>query len=403
MKPPFLLSFVLFLVFSASALSTREPASSPPLDAPKLGVIGAAMDGAISARQAAGTVTLVMQDGKVVHHQAAGFADLAQKKPMSPDAIFWIASMTKSVNATAVMILVDEGKLALDEPASKWLPDLGKVKLANGQPPARPITLRDLLSHTAGITFPKRAPTDGAMSLKTYVASLVKTPLSFEPGSAYEYGFGPTIAGRIVEIAGGMKYDQFLTRRILAPLGMKDTMFNPDEAHRARIARTYKMDEETHELVPGYNPFVTSDVTVKHMVEPSGGLFSTAADMGRFYAMIANRGELDGVRIVSAKSVAEMTRAHHAGGKELNYGLGWQCNTEAQRVCPAMPVGSFGHGGAFATNGWIDPAHKIVTVFMVQNVLVPDSGKPRDAFQHAVMSAAGEDAPPPPSAKTPGQ
>lgn len=353
------------------------------------------MEQAVAAKQAAGVVTLMMKDGRVVHHESAGFADLAQKVPMTKDALFWIASMTKSVNATAVMVLVDEGKLSLDEPASKWLPDLGNVKLANGQPPARPVTLRDLLSHTSGITFPKRAPTDGAMFLKTYVAGLVKTPLSFEPCSAYEYGFGPTVAGRIVEIASGMKYDEFLKSRIFEMLGMKDTMFNPDEAHRARIARTYKMDEETHELVPGYNPFVTSDVTVKHMVEPSGGLFSTAADMGRFYAMIANNGELDGVRVLSAKAVAEMTKPHHAGGKELTYGLGWQCNTLTQRVCAAMPVGSFGHGGAFATNGWVDPVHKLVTVFMVQNVLVPDSGKPRDAFQKLATEAAGIVVPPP--------
>lgn len=361
------------------------------------------MEMAVSAKQTAGVVTLVMKDGRLLHHEAAGFADVAANKPMPKDALFWIASMTKSVNATAVMVLVDEGKLSLDEPASKWLPEAGKVVLANGQPPARPITLRDLLSHTAGITFPKRAPSNGAVSLKAYVASLLKTPLSFEPGSAYEYGFGPTIAGRIVEIASGMKYDAFLARRIFEPLGMNDTMFNPDEPHRARIARTYKMDDETRELAPGYNPFVTPDATVKHMVEPSGGLFSTAADMGRFYAMIANGGELDGVRIVSAKSVAEMTKPHHAGGKELNYGLGWQCNTETQRVCGSMPVGSFGHGGAFATSGWIDPVHKIATVFMVQNVLVPDSGKPRDAFQKIVMESAGITVPPPATSKKPGK
>jgi CubicO group peptidase (beta-lactamase class C family) len=237
------------------------------------------------------------------------------------------------------------------------------------------------------------------VSLKAYVASLLKTPLAFQPGSAYEYGFGPTVAGRILELASGMKYDAFLKAKIFTPLGMKDTQFNPDDAHRARIARTYKMDDETHELVPGYNPFVTSDASVTHMVEPSGGLFSTAADMGRFYAMIANGGELDGVRILSEKSVRDMTTPVSAGGKALNYACGWQCNIETQRVNSQMPVGSFGHGGAFATNGCVDPRSKIVTVFMVQNVLVPDSGKPKDAFQHLVMEAAGIQVPPPPAAK----
>lgn len=359
------------------------------LDAAKLAAIHPAMEEAVKAKQAAGIVTLVMKKGKVVHHDAAGMADIAKGRAMEKDALFWIASMTKSVNGAAILCLVDDGKLSLDEPASKWLPELAKVTVAGGAKPEKPITLRMLLSHTAGIAFPPRKPTDGAISLKSYVASLIKTPLAFQPGSAYEYGFGPTVAGRILEIVSGMKYEDFLRTRLFEPLGMKDTTFHPDDAHRARIARTYKMDEDTHELVPGYNPFVTSDASVQHMPEPAGGLFSTAQDMGRFYAMVANGGELDGKRILSTKAVKEMLTPVTAGGKQLNYSCGWMHNTDKQRVCAAMPVGSHGHGGAFATNGWIDPASGLVTVFMVQNVLVPDSGKPRDAFQKLVMEAAG--------------
>ncbi|MFC5453708.1 serine hydrolase domain-containing protein [Prosthecobacter fluviatilis] len=375
------------------------PALLPALDEARLAAIHPAMEAAVKAKQAAGIVTLVMEKGRVVHHDAAGMADVAKGRAMEKDALFWIASMTKSINGTAVMVLVDEGKLSLDEPASKWLPELGKVKLADGSAPEKPITLRMLLSHTAGIAFPRRAPSDGAISLKAYVASLLKTPLAFQPGSAYEYGFGPTVAGRIIEVVSGMKYDAFLQAKIFTPLGMKDTMFNPDDVHRARIARTYKMDDETHELVPGYNPFVTSDASVTHMVEPSGGLFSTAADMGRFYSMIGNGGELDGVRIISEKSVKDMTTPVSAGGRQLNYACGWQVNTETQRVNSQMPVGSHGHGGAFATNGCIDPQSGIVTVYMVQNVLVPDSGKPKDAFQRLVMEAAGIKVTPPPAVK----
>ena len=369
---------LLFLVSQALAL-----------DSAKLAAIHPAMEEAVKAKQAAGIVTLVMEKGKVVHHDAAGMADIAKGRAMEKDALFWIASMTKSVNGAAVMTLVDEGKLALDEPASKWLPELANVTVQGGAKPEKPITLRMLLSHTAGIAFPPRKPTDGAISLKAYAATLIKTPLAFQPGSSYEYGFGPTVAGRIIEIVSRMKYEDFMRTRLFEPLGMKDTTFHPNDAQRARIARTYKMDEDTHQLVPGYNPFVTSDSGVQHMPEPAGGLFSTAQDMGRFYAMIANGGELDGRRILSATSVAEMTKPVTAGEKQLNYACGWQCNTETQRVCAAMPVGSFGHGGAFATNGWIDPKSGIVTVFLVQNVLVPDSGKPRDAFQNLVMAAAG--------------
>lgn len=383
-------------VFSALALF---PALLPALDEAKLAAIHPAMEAAVKAKQAAGIVTLVMEKGKVVYQDAAGMADIGKGRAMEKDALFWIASMTKSINATAVMALVDAGKLTLDEPASKWLPELAKVKLADGSAPEKPITLRMLLSHTAGIAFPRRTPSDGAVSLKAYVASLLKTPLAFQPGSAYEYGFGPTVTGRIIELVSGMKYDAFLQARIFAPLGMKDTLFNPDEAHRARIARTYKMDDETHELVPGYNPFVTSDASVTHMTEPAGGLFSTSADMGRFYAMIANGGELDSVRILSEKSVKDMTTPVIAGGKMLNYACGWQVNTETQRVNSQMPVGSFGHGGAFATNGCLDPQSGIVTVYLVQNVLVPNSGKAKDAFQHLVMEAAGIKVTPPPAVK----
>lgn len=370
------------------------PSFSFALDAQKLEVIPVAMQQAVQAKQTAGVVTLVVEKGQVVHHSAVGMADIGKGIKMEKDALFWIASMTKSINASAIMILADEGKLTLDEPASQWLPELAGVKVADGSAPLKPITLRMLLSHTAGIAFPLRKPSDGAISLKSYVASLIKTPLAFQPGSAYEYGFGPTIAGRILEIVSGMKYETFLQKRLFGPLGMKDTQFNPDEPHRARIAQTYKTDEDTHELVIGYNPFITSDARVTHMVEPSGGLFSTAADMGRFYAMIAAGGEFDGARILSEKAVKDMTAPVFAGGKALNYACGWQVNTDKQRTCSAMPVGSYGHGGAFATNGWIDPVHQIVTVFLVQNVLVPESGKPKDAFQKAVMDAAGVIVPP---------
>lgn len=386
--------FALLLVVLIQSTS-----SGWALDAAKLAEIRPAMEQAVAQKQAAGIVTLVMEKGMVVHHEAAGMADIEQRIKMEKDAVFWIASMTKSINATALMILVDEGRLSLDEPASKWMPELGKMKKADGGVPQTAITLRMLLSHTAGIAFPPRKATDGAISLKAYVEGLVKAPLAFEPGSAYEYGFGPTVAGRILELVSGMKYEDFLKRRLFEPLGMKDTQFNPDQGHRVRTARTYKLDDETHELVPGYNPFVTSDVSVKHMVEPAGGLFSTASDMGKFYAMVANGGELGGVRILSSAIVKEMTTPVTAGGKQQPYAAGWQSNISTQRPCPAMPEGTFGHGGAFATHGWVDPERQIVTVFMVQNVLVPNSAKARDTFERLVMESAGVTVTPPAAVK----
>ena len=188
------------MLLRTSLASLLLAASVFGLDADKLASIQPAMEQAVAAKQAAGIVTLVMEKGKVVHHEAAGLADIGKGRKMEKDAVFWIASMTKSVNGTAIMILVDEGKLSLDEPASKWMPELGQMKLADGSAPEKAITLHMLLSHTAGIAFPPRSPSNGAISLKSYVASLVKAPLAFQPGSSYEYGFGPTVAGRILEI-----------------------------------------------------------------------------------------------------------------------------------------------------------------------------------------------------------
>jgi CubicO group peptidase (beta-lactamase class C family) len=355
------------------------------MDSAKLAAIKPAMEELLKQKRAAGVVTLVVRDGRTVHIEAAGMANIEKKKPMTPDTIFWIASMTKSLTSTAVQILLDEGKLTLDEPASKWLPELAKVKVAGGRALFRPITLRDLLSHTSGIADPARKPTDGNVPIAQYALDLLKEPFEFQPGSEFEYGFGLTVAGRIVEIASGKPFDQFVSERIIVPLGMKDTTWHPDAAQRERIARTYKLSGDA--LVPAHNAFLTSEPDIKREAEPSGGLFSTAADMARFYHMVLTGGELDGKRIVSAKGVTEMTKPHSASGKPIQYGLGWFNNATEKKSAPHMSDKSFGHGGAFGTHGWIDPEKKLVTVFMVQNVLVPKGGELRDKFLELAAGA----------------
>lgn len=354
-------------------------------DPSRLAGIRAAMEAETAAHHAAGVVTLVLKDGKVVHHAAAGMADREKGVAMTEDHVFWIASMTKSISATAILTLVDEGKLKLDEPASTWLPELKDAKLGDGSAPSRPVTLRDLMSHTSGLAFPPRKPTDGAHSLRGYASELAKAPLAFEPGSDYEYGFGITVAGRIAEIVSGKPFDVLLQERVLDPLGMKDTAFHPDDRLRARFAKTYKSAEEGDGLALAYNPFVTPEASIRRMTEPSGGLFSTAADLAKFYQMILDGGVFEGRRIVSEAAIAEMTKAHSAGGKLLNYGLGWQCNQAEKSIVPGFPATSFGHGGAFGTHGWIDPEHRLVAVFLVQIVLVKDGGKARQAFHEGIV------------------
>lgn len=367
-----------------AALTPAKP-EEVGLDPAKLAAIQPAMEALIKEKRAAGVVTLVVKDGRVVHHEAAGLANVETGRVMTGDAMFWIASMTKNITATAVMILVEEGKLSLDEPASKWVPELAAAKLANGQALARPVTLRDLLSHTSGITDPDRKPSDGNVPLEQYTKDIVKEPFDFQPGEKFEYSFGTTIAGRCVEVASGKPFAAFIQERILSPLKMDDTTFAPDAAQRARVARTYKLSGD--KLVPAHSAFLTSEPDIKREAEPSGGLFSTALDMARFYEMIRSGGELDGKRILSAKGIAEMTKSHTVAGKPIQYGLGWFTNGGEKKVTAAFGPNSFGHGGAFATHGWVDPEKKMTVVFMVQNVLVPKSGEIRDKFCELAASA----------------
>ena len=368
-----------------AALAAAKP-EEVGMDSAKLAAIKPAMEELLKQKRGAGVVTLVVRDGRVVHQDAAGMANIEKNKPMTADTIFWIASMTKGLTSTAVMILVDDGKLTLDEPASKWVPELAKVKVANGRALFRPITLRDLLSHTSGIADPPRKPTDGNVPIAQYAIDLLKEPFEFQPGSEFQYSFGLTVAGRIVEIASGKSFEQFVAERIITPLAMKDTTWHPDAAQRERIARTYKLSGD--KLVPAHNAFLTSEPDIRREAEPSGGLFSTASDMARFYQMVLNGGELDGKRVVSAKGVAEMTKPHTAGGRTIQYGLGWFNNAAEKKTTPSFSAKSFGHGGAFGTHGWIDPEKKMVVVFMVQNVLVPKGGELRDKFCELAAGAA---------------
>ncbi|HEU4754324.1 MAG TPA: serine hydrolase domain-containing protein [Armatimonadota bacterium] len=379
----------LILTACSATLAGAAGAPSPTdvgMDPGKLSEIRQRMKGFARERKIAGAVTLVARKGRVVELDAVGDADIENHRPMRPNTLFWLASQAKPITATAVMILVDEGKLSLDQPASKWMPELKQPRLRNGGPALHPVTLRHLLSHTAGLAQPPRDPNDGAIPLSRYASSIASRPLEFEPGSAYEYGYGPTVAGRIVEIASGMPFDVFLRQRIFRPLGMVDTTFHPDEQQRRRLAKTYMPGPDGHSLVPAYNPFITQDATVRRTPEPSGGLFSTAPDMARFYQMVLNGGELDGKRILSRGAVEEMTRPVSAGGKPLTYGLCWQTFRSGQPGSGAALEG-FGHGGAFATDGFIDPKHEVVGVLMIQRTLFPNGGEISGAFRQLVAES----------------
>lgn len=338
-----------------------------------------------------GAVTLVAKDGKVLQQAAVGKADIETDKPMREDTLFAIASMTKPVTATAVMILKDEGKLKIDDPVSKYIPEFADAKLKNGDKLSRPITLRDVMTHTSGLGGDQRL--EG--SLEETAKVLAQRGLDFQPGTKWQYSPGLTVAGRVIEVASGQPYQDFLAERIFQPLGMKDTTFELSDEQQQRLATLYKPAENGKGLEPAKHWINDPSEAKKRGPNPSGGLFSTAADMGRFYQMVLNGGELDGKRIVSAESVKGMTSVQTpeltTGFTPGNgWGLGWCVVREPQGVSEMLSPGTFGHGGAFGTQGWVDPERRMIFVLMIQRQGLPnsDASDMRKELQRLAVEAA---------------
>jgi len=355
--------------------------------------IAAAMQQYIKDHQISGAVTLAARNGKVVHHAAHGLADVDTQRQMKKDTMFWIASMTKPITATAVLILQDDGKLSVDDPASKYLPAFKNSKLASGEPPSRPVTIRDLMTHTSGVAGPGRM--EGQPTLAEIAENIATRPLQFEPGSKWKYGNGLTVCGRIIEIVSGKSYQDFLAERIFKPLGMKDTTFYPDAEQRKRFATLYQPGKDGKPFEPAVAWFVSYDPQVRRAPNPSGGLASTTSDLFRFYQAILNGGELDGRRIVSENAVKQMTTIHTGdlvtGFTPGNgWGLGWCVVRHPQGVTDMLKPGTFGHGGAFGTQGWVDPERDMIFVLMIQRTRFgnADGSDIRGTFQRLAIEKA---------------
>lgn len=345
----------------------------------------------VDSHSLAGAVVLVADKDKVLDLEAVGYLDVAAKKPMPTDAIFWIASQSKPITGAALMMLVDEGKVKLDDPVEKYLPEFANVKVSSKQEkgPAvlrkakRPITVRDVLSHTSGMPFAsaKERPTLDGLTLKEGVASYAETPLQSEPGARWSYSnAGINTAGRIIEVVSDMSYEAFLDERLFRPLGMKDTTFWPTREQQKRLAKSYKPNAAKtglEETTVGQLRYPLDDR--KRQPMPAGGLFSTAADVARFCQMVLNGGTFGGKRYLSAGAVKEMT-SDQTGALKKGYGLGWSTGD-----------GRFGHGGAFATNMSIDAKRGLIFVWMVQHAGYPgDGGKAQGAFMRAAEERYGK-------------
>jgi CubicO group peptidase (beta-lactamase class C family) len=390
----------LFPLLTASALLIPfvALADQPRFDDEKLAEIPRRMEEFVKAGQISGAVTLVATKDRVVHLAAVGKADVASGRSMEPDAIFRVASMTKPITSTALMMLIEQGKLNVDDPVSKFIPAFAGQKLKDGST-ARSVTIKDIVTHTAGLaTSPGAGLQDG--SLEKIADAIGKLPLEFRPGSKWQYSSGITIAGRLIEIASGESYAEYLRRHIFEPLGMKDSTFRLTPEQAKRLAVTYKPGKEKGLLEVVEIP----DPTQARTPNPSGGLYSTAADMARFYQAILNRGALTPTlsqgergkegRLLSSKSVTEMTRIHTPGivtgfTPGNGWGLGWCVVEKPQAVTRLLSPGTFGHGGAWGTQGWIDPQRGMILVLMIQRQGFgnSDASDVRDAFTEAAVTA----------------
>ena len=351
---------------SAPASPEVTAALQPYLDSYKLaGVIGVIAD----------------RTGKVHFKNLLGYADVEARKPIREDNVFWIASMTKMFAGASIMMLVDEGKVSLDDPVTKFIPELNKWMVVTEkddahivlQPPVRPVTVRHVLSHTSGLTGSselQKATGSDSTPLKARALSSVTGPLQWQPGDKYQYGNqGMNIAARIVEVVSGLAYEEFLQKRFFDPLGMTDTTFWPSEAQVARLAAAYSPNKEKNGYIRGGIGFLTKPYgdRAHRFPEAGGGLFSTTHDIFRYGLMLANDGELDGRRYLSHTAMEEL-RKEQTGATRVNYSLGYHLRN-----------GMFGHDGAYGTDLSVNPTNGMVAIFMVQ-CPGPDQWAARDLF-----------------------
>ena len=413
--PRLLLMFVLVAFVAGAAPGAQVPAGTPEdvgLSAGRLQRIGEMIQRAIDAEQISGAVTVVARRGRVAHFEAHGLMDVEANAPMRKDTIFPIASMTKPVTGVAILMLVEEGKVRLSDPVSRFIPEFRDTKVAmppssaageedgvHTVPAEREITVRDLITHTSGLgsggagseatsRIAPRKPTD---TVAGWAAALGAAPLDFQPGSRWAYSglAGIDTLGRIVEVASGLTFDEFLRRRIFEPLGMKDTTFNVPDTRKPRVVTLYRRTPDGLERRPAPEWVATTSLH-----SGGGGLWSTAEDYLQFAQMLVNNGELNGTRLLGSRTVDLMASNHvgdlyaragrTGGGSGKGFGLTVDVVLDAVEARgDHRSTGSFGWSGAFGTTFWVDPKADLTAILMVQT----PGGPLRADFQNAVRQA----------------
>ena len=422
---------VLVALLAATTLSVRTAGPVPGVSkaeevgfsTERLQRVHEAVARHIEAKDVSGAVTLVARRGKIVEFEAQGLADIESKKPMMKDSIFRLASMSKPITAVAVMMMVEEGKVRLTDRVSAFIPEFKNMKVAvakgtttpvqmpafgRGGPPAptpefdlvpaaREITVKDLLTHTSGLMSggvsgaeqAKLAPRSPNDTLANYIPKLAQTPLDFQPGTLWRYSglYGFDVLARIVEIASGQPYDQFLKQRLFDPLGMKDTGFAPTPERTARLATVYQ--RTANGLVPAQN---ANQLISGTYFSASGGLMSTAEDYLQFAQMLVNGGQMNGKRYLGPRTVELMT-ANHTGdmvngqfgrpAHGMGFALGVQVVLDPVAADLRVSPGTYGWAGAYGTNQNMDPKEKLVSIIMMQGA----SGPLQRDFENAVWQA----------------
>ena len=386
--PRVLPSSIFPLLLLAASLSSAQTAPAPGINQDIVGKIPERMRHFVDDKTVAGVVTLVAHGNDIVEFDAQGMADAEAARPMRKDTIFQIMSMTKPVTAIGIMMLAEEGKLSVRDPVEQYLPEFKNLRVTENQGPdaARlgipdhAITIRDLMTHTAGFTDAAPAAIKDYRQLMNVpldevVRQLAKEPLLFQPGTAWSYSSaGIEVLGRIIEVCSGQKYEDFISDRILKPLGMKDSFFFPPSDKINRISMVYVSKDG--KLVPAPGSILGGD-PARHrqgavFPAPGWGLYSTAEDLLHLYRMMLNGGVYEGRRYLSPFSVHLMTEPHTSDLESKgwmhgsDYGLAWEVVTDPMGELAGHTIGSYGHGGAFGTQGWIDPNHQLISIMLIQ-------------------------------------
>lgn len=402
------------LLFVATIAGVAESQGLPTERRDKVGFAAAGLARIDSAMQAyvtegklAGVVVAVAKDGRLAHWKAFGMRSIEAKDPMEPNDLFRIYSMTKPITSTAVMILVEAGKVGLDDPVAKYLPAFGDVRVwtpTGPIPPRRPMTVRDLLRHTSGLTYGifGQTPVDSlyrkmpaATDLADLTDKLAELPLIGQPGDGWNYSYSTDVLGRIVEVVSGLSLDRFFAERIFAPLKMKDSFFEVPAEKRSRFTGNYARSG------PGRFRLVDSPDSGTYtrpakVLSGGGGLVSSTSDYLRFAQMILNRGELDGARLLAPGTVSEMLRNQLPGEmvpaigglmklEGTGFGLGF--NVIVNGLDPLRGSnGTASWAGIANTYFFIDPVTKLIGVLMTQ--FSPFGAYPIDTeFRHLVYTA----------------